>query len=250
MTLTFMEYQETVAQLQAIEKRRPTWAVTSPVGLPLGTCPPTLQKVLSLRGLELDVKDWTLTAIEKLDMDSTAFIRIRDILESHSQDEDKHDRQLDLLAGYWGATGYVDGSLELQQRWEQNQSHPLAKKLALEAMVLFQCMALMLVAAPSDLFTQSVRQWILFDESAHVASARVLVKVFGVRLDRELLALGVDTVKWLTSDLGQEEQDRFLRIAIGILKDGRSPDAAQVSSVSVPEFFTQSANNRIAYSGK
>lgn len=238
---------ELIKKLEAIEIRRPNWSVTEPAIATKAAIHPTLRRVLNMRYLELNVQDWTNQLIEMI---GDRYQEIKPILDGHAADEDKHDIQLQILAEYWGVgTEPVDvGGLNLIARWRDDRSHPLAKKLVLEAMGLFQCMALMQLVAPSDLFTQAVRQWILFDESAHVASARVLLREFKVKVPRSLYQLGLDTVDYLTQDETHEIQMRMRRIAEGIIKDGVAPEAAGVSTVSIPEFFTQTTNQQIPYS--
>lgn len=237
-----------IDKLNQIESRRTEWSVTEPAIATKAPIHPTLKRVLNMRHLELDVQDWTRQLLDEIGHDR--YSEIKPILKSHATDEDKHDTQLQILAEYWGvgqAQADPDG-LALIDRWRNNDSHPLAKKLVLEAMGLFQCMALMQLVAPGDLFTQAVRQWVLFDESAHVASARVLLREFKVKVPKSLYQLGLDTVDYLTQDEPNEIQMRMRRIAEGIIKDGVAPDAANLSTVAVPEFFTQTTNQQIPYS--
>jgi hypothetical protein len=238
--------KELTNRLQAIEDKRGTWKVTPATGSPDRPISPTMARILHTRALELDVKAWTEQLIAPLSA-NPEYQAIVSILESHAEDEIKHDAQLDILAEYWdwvpvGGEEWQD----LYQRWINHDAHPLAKKLVLEAMGLFQVMALMLICHPEDLFTQTVRQWILFDESAHVSSARLLARALGIKVPRSLIQLGEDLVVWMCEDLEPEISERMVKIANGILREGKA-EGDWVSTITNPEFFTQTTNQRIKY---
>ena len=230
-------------RLQAIEGRRQTWEVTKPHTKHSTTdTPETLHRILALRSLEMVVADWTALTIMTHDISNG----VAGILLGHQQDEDKHDRQLDILADYWQAQPRPEAD-ELVSRWEKDPSDPLCKKLVLEAMVFFQILAVLPDLVPGDAFTQAVRQWILFDESAHVASARVLVKEAGMRIHPDLVTLAMDTIEWMLGDLPPEQVARYKSIARQVIKTGRSDLVNDMSVVSHQDFFTQRDNRSIVY---
>lgn len=230
-------------RLAKVEARRQKWEVTEPhTKCPDRETPETIHRLLALRPLELVVADWTELTIAIQDLDPG----VEEILLGHQSDEDKHDRQLEILANYWQAEPRPDADRIIAQ-WEDDDSHPLAKKLVLEAMVFFQVLAVLPEIAPDDAFTQAVRQWILFDESAHVASARLLVKDAQLRIQPSLVKLALDTIGWMLGDLDPGQVTRYQMIAQQVIKLGRSDLVNGVSVVSHQDFFTQRDNRSIVY---
>lgn len=236
-------------RLQAIESRRQTWEVTVPhTKHATVETPETIHRILALRSLEMVVADWTALTImnHTFSDEGSATPSVADILLGHQQDEDKHDQQLTILAGYWKAEPRPEAD-SLISRWEKDPSEPLCKKLVLEAMVFFQILAVLPDLVPGDAFTQAVRQWILFDESAHVASARVLVKEAGMRIHPDLVNLAMDTIDWMLGDLPPEQVARYKMIARQVIKTGKSDLVNDMSVVSHQDFFTQRDNRSIVY---
>ena len=231
-------------RLLQIEARRRAWEVTAPrTHHPNQPTPETMHRLLALRSLELVVAEWTELAVTGMPDLGPG---VREILISHQKDEGKHDEQLDLLALYWGAESRPE-AYDLVTRWESDPSDPLVKKLVLEAMVFFQVLAVLPEIAPDDAFTQAVRQWILFDESAHVASARLLVKHQQKKIPPALVQLALDTVAWMLGDLDPGQVTRYQSIAQQVIKTGRSDLVNGNSLVSHQDFFTQRDNRSIIY---
>jgi hypothetical protein len=113
-------------------------------------------------------------------------------------------------------------------------------------MVFFQILAV-LAMETDDQYTQIIRQWIMFDEAAHVASARILVKYMGLQIDRATLDLAIRTLEWMLGDLPTSEIERYKKIANQVLTKGVTDLAATNSTVTVQDFFTQVDNRDILY---
>lgn len=245
---------ELLHKLQLIEARRQdrTWQPVKPNGTPNNAPHTSLIRSLMLRKLEIPVKLWTNHST--LSLGYALGPDITSILESHAMDEDKHDTQLDWLARYWGIPSLegdhqetYQGAQKLMEQWLDLPCEPIVKKMCLESGVFFPILGMMSVYSRSDLFTQSVRQWITSDENAHVASSRLIIKHLGLKIPRLLNTLVEDTIDWLTENLPTEDQARWKRLSYQGMRTGQFDSGDELSTVSVPESFTQAANNRIPY---
>lgn len=243
-----------LTKLQKIESRRQDreWEPVRPNGTPNNSPHTTLIRSLMLRRLEIPVKLWTkhstISLGEELGPDISA------ILESHAYDEDKHDKQLDWLAEYWKVDSLevwpkptYQESKRLCDLWENYPCEPIVKKMCLESGVFFPILGMMSVYSNTDIFTQSVRQWITSDENAHVASSRLIIKHLGLKIPRTLNDLVEETIDWIVENLPTEDQARWKRVSYQGMRSGVFDDGDSLSTVSVPESFTQATNSRIPY---
>lgn len=246
---------DVASKMIEIEDRRQHkgWEVKTPSGKARTPLNPTLHRCLSLRYLEIPVQEWTEDFIMDQPDDPRLGI-VLGILGGHAQDEDKHDAQLCILADYWKA-GVLDHEFpdvpdeadKISKAWMEFECPSIVKKMVLESGVFFPILGMMARYAPEDLFTQSVREWITSDENAHVASSRVLIRSLNLKIPSGLTDLVRGTINFLTRDLPEQEQAKWVRLSDNGLRSGRLGNELGISVVPVPEAFTQTRNHRIPY---
>lgn len=236
-------------KLQNIEARRqfPNWEPRQAVSPAIGTFHPALIRAIGLRGLEIPVGEWTAQFIDTIQDDAIAVI-----LNGHINDEENHDRQLEYLAEYMGAKMVPPEADSLVDRWLTLECHPLLKKMVLEAGVFFPLLGMMGVYGKNDLFIQSVRQWISSDEAAHVASSRVIVGHLRdsgavIKVPPQLLELTKATIRYIC---GGVDEERWLKASISGISTGKIEGGVSMTTVSLPQQFTQHTNAEILYQSK
>jgi len=236
-------------KLEAIESRRqfPNWEPRRAVSPAAGTFHPTLVRTVGLRGLEIPVGEWTAQFIETIQDHAVAMI-----LDRHIADEENHDTQLEYLAEYMGAKVVPPEADALVDRWLILKAHPLLKKMVLEAGVFFPLLGMMGVYGKNDILIQSVRQWISSDEAAHVASSRVIINHLReqgevIDVPPELVQLVKETIAYIC---GGVEEDRWQKASWSGLTTGKIEGGAALSTVTLPQQFTQYTNAQILYQSK
>jgi hypothetical protein len=236
-------------KLKAIEARRqfPDWKPRKAVSPLTGSMHPIIVRSVGLRKLEIPVAAWTAEFCEAL-----GDPEVEAILSGHIQDEEKHDTQLEYLAEYLGAKIVPPEADELVDRWLTLECHPLLKKMFLEAGVFFPILGMMGVYAKSDLLIQSVRQWISSDESAHVASSRLIIDHLRktgetIVLPPGLIPLVRDTISYICQGVDEERWQRSSRSGVST---GKIEGGAQMTTVAVPDHFTQKTNSEILYQSR
>jgi hypothetical protein len=229
-------------KLEMIQNKRQdkNWNPKQTTARPQSKSHPVMGRALELRHLEITVQDWTLISA---DQEGYSGI-ISDTLASHARDEDKHDQQLLWLAEYWGCVGTSAKAFYLIENWQQLDVDPMVKKMCLEAGVFFPILAMMAKYASQDLYTQAIRQWIMSDESAHVAVARLLVSESRLKIPQPLVDLVEDTIRFIVGDY---DTDYWLKMSYNALRSGAIPQSESVSTVAEPDPFTQRSRKHIAY---
>lgn len=237
--------KELLAQIERIEATNKGWSVGVPMSQPSQPVHPVVARALELRALELEVKDWTDDYHDSLDPDSLA--EIRAVLHNHATDEFKHDEVLDHLANYWQHTEVSEESQRIIDMWISYPGNVLAKKTMLEAGVFFSVLPMMDRFSGRDFYTGKVREWIMMDEVRHVAISRMLVKHFGLKMDRGILSLIEQTIRHILSSESEEVQARWVKRSIEIAVKGKSDDFAEDSIRTTVGFFDQQKRSDITY---
>lgn len=241
-----MTLEELEQKLKSIESRRTlkNWEVKAPSRKSKLVTHGAILRAVALRGLEIPVGEWTDQFCA-----SNPNPEITEILRTHIKDEEKHDSQLDYLAQYLGCVDIPPRAKELTERWLTLECHPLLKKMVLEAGVFFPILGMFAVYGKTDLYLQSVRQWVSADESAHVASSRLVIHYLRLQgehitVPSELMELTRDTISWVC---GGKDEARWQSASRSGLTDGRIIGGAEMTTVAVPDHFTQRANQEISY---
>lgn len=226
-------------QLAAIQAKRRNagWKPIPAAVEPMAPAHEVLKRILSIRFLESDVEDWVLSASKEVPE------AIAPYLIRNSQDEHRHDVVMQHLADYFGYTGEA---AEVVGEWRANPSHPVVKACALEAGVFFVALPMLRSYGQGDIYANTVRQWVLEDESCHVATNRTIMAELGLKLNRGLLDLVSRTVAYLTDSV-PGDQDRWLSRSRQTLISGRCPDLDEETVVSIPDQFTQRSRQAITY---
>jgi len=211
-----------------------------------GIVHPSILRAIELRGLEIPVGEWTKAFTKEVGSPGIA-----EILMGHINDEENHDRQLEYVAEYLNHTEISDEAMALTNRWLDHPSHPLVKKTMLEAGVFFPILGMLGRYAKGDLYLQAVRQWISSDEAAHVASSRLIISYMDERhgggrykIPADLLELVVGTIRFICGGI---DEGQWLKSSRSGITTGKIYMGTELTTVSVPEAFTQISNNQIMY---
>lgn len=239
-----------IEKLQQIEDRRqfPNWVPRQAVSGSTGTFHPVLIRALGLRGLEIPVGEWTDQFIQ----DTPELSPIHHILLNHIKDEENHDTQLEYLAEHMGAKIVPEVADQLVDRWVTLDCHPLLKKMVLEAGVFFPILGMMGVYGKSNILIQNVRQWISSDESAHVASSRLIIDYLrrnnqDIKPPTELLELVRETIKYICQGTDEE---KWLKASFSGITTGKIFEGSRLTTVAVQDPFTQTSNSEILYQSR
>lgn len=246
-----MTINETLVQkLQLIEGRRQflNWKPRQAASESTETFHPVLVRAVGLRGLEIPVGDWT----DQFTLSTPELDQIHHFLWGHIEDEENHDTQLEYLAEYMGAKEVPEEADILVDRWLTLKCHPLLKKMVLEAGVFFPVLGMMGVYGKSNILIQNIRQWISSDESAHVASSRLIIDY--LRRDGQyitppsaLMVLVEDTIKYICQGTDEE---KWLKASRSGITTGKIFEGERLTTVAVQDPFTQHSNAQILYQSR
>jgi len=239
-----------IEKLQLIEGRRQflNWKPRQVASDATETFNPMLIRAVGLRGLEIPVGEWTAQFIQ----DTPELSPIHHILLNHIEDEENHDTQLEYLAEHMGAKVVPEEADILVDRWLTLNCHPLLKKMVLEAGVFFPVLGMMGVYGKSNILIQNVRQWISSDESAHVASSRLIIDYLRrngqhISPPPALMTLIQDTIKYICQGTDEE---KWLKASLSGITTGKIFEGEKLTTVAVQDPFTQNRNSEILYQSR
>jgi hypothetical protein len=239
-----------IEKLQLIEGRRQflNWKPRQAASEATESFNPILIRAVGLRGLEIPVGEWTAQFIQ----DTPELSPIHHILLGHIEDEENHDTQLEYLAEHMGAKVVPEEADILVDHWLTLNCHPLLKKMVLEAGVFFPLLGMMGVYGKSNILIQNVRQWISSDESAHVASSRLIIDYLrrnGQHIvpPPALMTLVQDTIKYICQGTDEE---KWLKASLSGITTGKIFEGERLTTVAVQDPFTQNRNSEILYQSR
>jgi len=239
-----------IEKLQLIEGRRQflNWKPRQAASEATETFSHMLIRAVGLRGLEIPVGEWTAQFIQ----DTPELNPIHHILLGHIEDEENHDVQLEYLAEHMGAKIVPEEADILVDRWLTLNCHPLLKKMVLEAGVFFPILGMMGVYGKSNILIQNIRQWISSDESAHVASSRLIIDYLrrngqNIAPSRDLMSLVQDTIRYICQGT---DEDKWLKASRSGITTGRIFEGESLTTVAVQDPFTQNRNSEILYQSR
>ncbi len=230
-------------ELNKVEANKSEWEVIAPIYKPTEPVNPVVARCLELRGLELDVKDWTLNFSNRLS--ETEQVEVKSILEGHARDEDKHEAILEHLQNYWGGVEVSSEAKELIKEWVDLPCDSMVKKTFLEAGVFFSILPLLTRYSNHDGYTSRVADWIMIDEQRHVRSARLLMRYFSLKGSKKLLGLVEKTLRFILQTEPTEIQDKWVKRSLSIALSGKCDEFAEESRRVVVGHFDQETNKQV-----
>jgi hypothetical protein len=229
----------TISKLLKIHNNRKTWKRTPAFGSVAAPLSPVIYRLLSIRQLELNVKD----AVEQAFEASVIPTALEDCYQTIIEDEINHSYQLQQLAIHAKATDavcperFVDGFNKLVAI-----ENPLAINFVLECVVFIN--VLPLLQKYGDSFCNAVASWILLDEARHVAFGRTYVSAMEIELSESCMLWAFELLRWILEPLEAKEQERIVKNAWKCLNEGVFNDAALAVIPANTSFFE---NERVVY---
>ncbi len=150
----------------------------------------TLLRCLSLRALELPVKEMLAQGLERDLPDDPGVIPA---LRSNMTDEDKHDRALNYIVDVHGTDARAEREAQnILTAWYQAPEHPILKTAILERSVFF--VLLPFFRFNGDVGIRTVASDISRDEQTHVAIQAMIAHDLGYKITANLNNLSGATV--------------------------------------------------------
>jgi len=234
-----------------VNSSRKVWVPISPTAPE--SCTPgaedILSKMLSLRILEIPVKEFILDGMGREDSKVIGAAG-KDTLTRNTLDEERHDIALNncvkVFRGY--TSKHEEDASKIAAAWVRDDSHPILKTAYLETSVFFVMLPFMRRWGSTSLRTTSID--ISADEILHVRSHRQAARQVGQRPSKSLDNLRKETVAWLGEGLDFEgiTQDKLLSISDNLMKRGVSSELDFTRSYQTPAFFERNNANLPKYS--
>lgn len=205
----------------------------------------TIFRALALRHLELPVKDFLESALDRPlsnTRDKEAVVRA---LRSNQQDEANHDQALDYVVQAHGIDPRAEReAFKIRQAWIDDPAHPILKAAILERSVFF--VLLPFFRFNGDLGIRTTAADISRDEQTHVAIHSMVASELGLKSTPSLNRLRRATVGWVMDKLqGQHENkylssDFWLSQSDSLYERGKAPGLSDTTRARMPAFFEAS----------
>ena len=234
--------------LKVISKKR-TWTPT-PItkgDLVVGS-EDTLKRCLSLRTLELPVKEMLLQGLERDLPDDPGVIPA---LQSNINDEEKHDQALSFVVDAHGVDDAAEREAQaIRKAWLEAPEHPILKTAILERSVFF--VLLPFFRFNGSVGIRTVASDISRDEISHVASHAMVAHDLGLKSTENLNKLRRATVHWAMDLLGHSSnkylnKDFWMRQSDSLYTQGKADGLGETKRSRMPAFFEASNLNLPMY---
>lgn len=226
---------------QKIASKRTSWKPATPAPNSETTkFPRTISRAISLRGLEMPVKQFLQEGLDREDINRISEDGILTLMRNQ-EDEDRHDSALNTC---YEAFGNYNGNVtqdaqSIIDRWVELEAHPIVKAAVLENGVFFVVLPLFNLHGTTTL--RETSQWISRDEILHVQSHRKASELLGARPTKALDNLRKETVDWIVSYLDEEtgkvgSKDRWMKASDQLMRTGKS-ELNETKFAVKPAFF-------------
>ena len=233
-----------------VSSRKRTW---TPVAVTKGEVKEgseaTLLRCLSLRALELPVKEMLAQGLERDLPDDPGVIPA---LRSNMTDEDKHDRALNYIVDVHGTDAKAEREAQnILKAWYQAPEHPILKTAILERSVFF--VLLPFFRFNGDVGIRTVASDISRDEQIHVACNSIICSELGLRPSNSLDKLRKATINWVMQPLKNASPDKYLTknfwldSSDRLMYEGKAPELSETKAARMPAFFEHSNVNLPQY---
>jgi len=232
-----------------IKNRKRTWTplqVTK--GIVTEGSEETLKRCLSLRKLELPVKEMLSQGLEKDLPDDPGVIPA---LQSNMLDEDKHDLGFQYVVDAHGVDEKAEREAEMiRKAWLSAPEHPILKTAVLERSVFFILLPFYRWHGDAGLINLSSD--VSKDERTHVAIHAMVAHDLGLKSTSNLNRLRKATVHWAMDLLGTSQnkhlnKDFWLRQSDNLYIRGRAEELAETRRSVMPAFFETNNNDLPQY---
>ena len=208
----------------------------------------TLKRCLSLRTLELPVKEMLSQGLEKELPNDPGVLPA---LLSNMDDEDKHDLALNYIVDVHGTDAASEREAQaIRKAWLELPEHPILKTAILERSVFFVLLPFFRFCG--DVGIRTVASDISRDEQTHTALHAMCAHDLGYQSTPTLNKLRRATVAWAMDGLGHSSdkylnKDFWLRQSDSLYHQGKAPGLADTQRARVPSFFETSNVNLPQY---
>ena len=208
----------------------------------------TLLRCLSLRTLELPVKEMLSQGLEKELPDDPGVIPA---LHSNMADEDKHDKALGFIVAAHGVDERAEReAANIRKAWLASPEHPILKTAILERSVFF--VLLPFFRFNGDVGIRCTASDISRDEQTHTALHAMVAHDLGHKTTENLNKLRKATVHWAMDLLGTGShkhlnKDFWLKQSDSLYFQGKAPGLADTQRARMPAFFETSGVNLPKY---
>ena len=232
-----------------IVSRKRTW---TPVAVTKGELKKgseeTILRCLSLRTLELPVKEMLSQGLEKELPDDPGVLPA---LLSNMADEDKHDLALSMAVDVHGTDAGAEREAQaIRKAWLELPEHPILKTAILERSVFFVLLPFFRFCG--DVGLRCIASDISRDEQTHTALHAMCAHDLGYQSTPALNKLRRATVAWAMDRLGHSSdkhlnKDFWLRQSDSLYYQGKAPGLADTQRARMPSFFETSNVNLPKY---
>jgi len=235
-----MTLKEDLALYQS-RRKFPDWKPTPATSVNRGNIfrERLVRRALDFLSLENQVFDWASEAVLIPELEDVA-----PFIERNAQDERKHTEALYNLSAHYAKTTPSE-AVELVNRWQQSNKHPVMLSYALEMGVFFSILPALIKYG--DVYAATVAQWISDDEMVHVRTNLRLMQALELKLTKDVVVLVYETVLYIFQPLGESQANLSAARAVKRLATGKDPQMLDDSLPITINFFEQATKQDIVY---
>jgi len=237
------------AYLEAIRQKRKWTPLAVDKGAVLEGSEETLYRALSLRNLELPVKEFLQQGLERDLPDKPG------VLEAviHNQmDEDNHDLGFQYVVDAHGVDDKAEREADMiRKAWLEAPEHPILKAAILERSVFF--VLLPFYRFTGDIGIRSLAADVSRDEIQHVKIHAMAAHDLGLKSTTNLNKLRKATVHWVMDKLNASHENKYLskdfwlKQSDNLYTAGKAEGLVETQRSRFPAFFEASNVNLPQY---
>ena len=224
--------------LSMIAKKRPWQATAVGKGQVTDGSEETLFRALSLRHLELPVRELLQQGLNR-NLPSTP--GVIEALEHNQKDEERHDEALNYVALAHGVDDKSEKEVfNILKAWQEHPAHPILKAAILERSIFF--VILPFFRFNGDIGMRTVSRDISRDEQVHVGVHSLVSRELGEGASESLNKLRRATAMWTFDALGSSsnkwlDKDFWIRQSDNLFEKGKTDELRESRASSMPAFF-------------
>lgn len=235
--------------LEIVSRKRKWTPVAVDKGTLVDGSEEALYRALSLRCLEIPVKEFLQQGLEK---ELPPVPGVAEALMSNQLDEDKHDLGLNYVVAAHGSDSKSEReAAKIKAAWLASPEHPLLKASILERSVFF--VLLPFFRFNGDVGIRTLAADISRDEQTHVALHGMVCHDLGLKTTTNLNRLRRATVAWVMEPLKANVENKWLdkefwlKQSDSLYANGKAEGLADTQRARMPAFFEASNVNLPAY---
>jgi hypothetical protein len=235
--------------LEIVSRKRKWTPVAVDKGTLVDGSEEALYRALSLRCLEIPVKEFLQQGLEK---ELPPVPGVSEALMSNQLDEDKHDLGLNYVVAAHGSDSKSEReAAKIKAAWLAAPEHPLLKASILERSVFF--VLLPFFRFNGDVGIRTLAADISRDEQTHVALHGMVCHDLGLKTTTNLNRLRRATVAWVMEPLKANVENKWLdkefwlKQSDSLYANGKAEGLADTQRARMPAFFEASNVNLPAY---